>query len=211
GRFATIAEDITERKRVEAALRESEERLRMALRDAHVSVAVQDRDLRYVWAYNTTLARPDDLVGRVDSDILTREDAETLGAVKRRVLEQGVEAREQLWLDFPDGPRFLDLTFEPVRDEDGRVTGVGTSGINLTPMKRRGVAPPEPRGPRPRPGGGPGRELAARRAPQRPHLVGREPPHLRRAQGHAADVRDVPRGRAPRRPRARRPTVEGRP
>jgi PAS domain S-box-containing protein len=134
-RFATIADDITERKRVEAALRESEERLRMALRYAHVSVAVQDRDLRYVWAYNTTLARPDDLVGRVDGDILTREDAETLGAVKRRVLEQGVEAREQLWLDFPDGPRFLDLTFEPVRDEDGRVTGVGTSGIDLTPMK----------------------------------------------------------------------------
>ncbi|MEE4275288.1 MAG: PAS domain-containing protein [Thermoleophilia bacterium] len=135
GRFATIAEDITERKRVEAALRESEERLRMALRDTHVSVAIQDRDLRYVWAYNTTLARPDDLVGRADGDILTPEDAETVGAIKRRVLEQGVEVREQLWLQFPEGPRFLDLTFEPVRDEDGQVTGVGTSGIDLTPMK----------------------------------------------------------------------------
>jgi PAS domain S-box-containing protein len=136
GRFATIAEDITERKRVEAALRESEERLRMALRDAHVSVAIQDRDLRYVWAYNTRVTRPEELVGSLDSDILAREDAERLGALKRRVLDQGVEVREQLWLGLADGPHFMDLTFEPVRDEGGRVTGVGSSGIDLTAMKR---------------------------------------------------------------------------
>ena len=44
--------DITTRKQTEAALRQSEERFRVALKHSPIAVFCQDRDLRYTWVYN---------------------------------------------------------------------------------------------------------------------------------------------------------------
>jgi PAS domain S-box-containing protein len=142
GYFAVTFADITdgkraeaERARVEQVLRESEQRFRLALRNAPVSVAVQDRDLRFVWAYNQRTAEGGEIVGRLDADIFTPAEAARLSATKRRVLEENVEVREQMWLDRPGGRMFLDVCFEPIRDEAGKVVGVGTATVDLTPMK----------------------------------------------------------------------------
>jgi PAS domain S-box-containing protein len=130
-----LVEDVTEQKRIEQALRESEQRFRLALRNAPVSVAAQDRDLRFVWAYNQRTARPDQVVGKLDEEIFTAEEAARLGAIKRRVLTEAVEHREQMWLDRPGGRVFVDVYFEPLRDEMGQVVGVGTATVDLTAMK----------------------------------------------------------------------------
>ncbi len=52
-----IGQDITERKKAEDALRTSEQRFRLALKNAPVSVAVQDANLIYLWAYNQSTKR----------------------------------------------------------------------------------------------------------------------------------------------------------
>jgi len=130
-----VTREITARKRVEEALRESERRFRLALLHAPVSVAVQDRDLRYVWTYNQRTPRPEEIIGKFDTDLFTPEEAARLAAIKRRVLDEHVEVREQLWLYRPGGRMFLDVCFEPIRDDAGNTVGIGIATVDLTPMK----------------------------------------------------------------------------
>jgi len=131
----TVLQDVTRMKQTEGALRESEERFRLALRNSPVAVSVMDRDLRYVWAYNQRTATPEEIIGRTDADIFTADEAAHSTAIKRRVLEEGVEVHDQQWLDRPGGRIFLDVYYEPVRDEAGRVTGVGIATVDLTQRK----------------------------------------------------------------------------
>jgi PAS domain S-box-containing protein len=131
----TIGRDVTDATRAEQALRESELRFRLALRNSPVSVAAQDRELRYIWAFNPRTARSEDLIGKRDADIFTPEEAARLTVLKRRVLDEGVESRETLWLDRPSGRIFIDVCFEPLRDQAGRVVGVASATVDLTASK----------------------------------------------------------------------------
>ena len=133
--LVSIVRDITERRQSEQALRESEERFRLALRNAPVSVALQDRELRYLWAYNQRTASRDEIIGKLDSEIFTPEEAAHATAVKRRVLDEDVELREQMWLERPEGPVYLDITWEPLHDDAGNVVGVSSATVDLTAMK----------------------------------------------------------------------------
>jgi len=130
-----LGTDITEQRRAEAALRESETRFRLALRNAPVSVAAQDRSLRFIWAYNQRSATPDQIIGHTDEEIFTPEEAARFRAIKRRVLDEGVELHEQTWLDRPSGRMFLEIRWEPIRDEAGTVVGVASATVDLTPIK----------------------------------------------------------------------------
>ena len=127
--------DITSRKKDEEALRESEQRFRLTLKNAPVSVAAQDKDLRFLWAYNQRTVDPADVPGKTDSDIFAPEDAQKLMALKRKVMETGQETREQLWLTSNGKRVFIDLYIEPLRSESGEVTGVGLATVDLTQMK----------------------------------------------------------------------------
>lgn len=134
-RLIGVIADVTESKQAEEKLKQTERRIRLALRNAPVSVAVQDLDLRYTWAYNQRTVDPELIIGKRDADIFPREEAEMLTAIKRRALEEGVEIREQMWLDRPAGCMYLDVYFEPLRDREGRVIGLGTATVDLTPIK----------------------------------------------------------------------------
>jgi two-component system, sensor histidine kinase PdtaS len=127
--------DISERKRVEDALKESEERFRLALRNAPVSVAVQDSNLVFRWAYNQRTWRTDEIVGKTDADLFAPEDVEWLLSLKRRVLESGTEVREQNWVTSHGRRLFLDLYLEPLRDPKGEIIGIGIATLDLTALK----------------------------------------------------------------------------
>jgi PAS domain S-box-containing protein len=132
--------DVTPQVKAERALRESEQRFRLALHNAPVSVAVLDRSLRYVWAYNQRSIRSEQVVGRRDADLFRPAEAARLTASARRVLEEGVELRDQLWLERPNGPMYVDVCWEPIRDEHGEVVGVACATIDLTERKHAETA-----------------------------------------------------------------------
>lgn len=127
--------DVTEQESAQQAFRESEQRFRLALRNAPVSVAAQDRDLRYVWAYNQRTIGPGQMLGKRDEDIFSPAEAAHLTAIKRRVLESGAEHREQMWLERPTGRMYLDICWEPIRDEAGGIVGVASATVDLTARK----------------------------------------------------------------------------
>ncbi len=127
--------DVTARKKTEAALRQSEQRFRLALRHAPVSVATQDRDLVFSWAYNQRTVRPEDIVGRKDTDIFNPADAAMLIELKRRVIETGSPLRQHCWLTMNGRQLFLEIYIEPLIGEMDEITGIGIATVDLTEQK----------------------------------------------------------------------------
>lgn len=119
----------------EEALRESERRFRLALRNSPVSVALQDRDLVYRWAYNQRSRNSEEVVGKTDADLFAPENIPLILESKRRVLERGSEVRIQHWVTSNGRRFFLDLYYEPTRDAAGDVIGIGIASVDLTDYK----------------------------------------------------------------------------
>ncbi|MDQ2106074.1 CHASE domain-containing sensor histidine kinase [Azospirillum isscasi] len=116
------------------ALRESEERFRMALRHSRVAVFSLDRNLRYMWMYNPQTARTaESFIGRTNADLHAPDDAARLDAVKRAVLDNGVGARQEVRIRAESGAvQVFDLIVEPLRDEAGAVSGVICAAIDIS-------------------------------------------------------------------------------
>ena len=84
--ITVLGKDITASKQAEEDLRLSDERFRLALKNAPVSVATQDRDLHFQWAFNQRTLPVEQILGKTDFDLFPPEDAEQLVALKRKVL-----------------------------------------------------------------------------------------------------------------------------
>ncbi|MBP2295372.1 sensor histidine kinase [Azospirillum rugosum] len=115
------------------ALRESEERFRLALRHSRVAVFSQDRSLRYIWMYNPQTSRPaETYIGRTHADLYAPQDAEMLDRIKRSVLETGIGVRQEVRLTTGGRTQVFDLIVEPLRDDTGAVCGVICAAIDIT-------------------------------------------------------------------------------
>ena len=130
-----LEEEIADRKRAEQALRESEQRFRLALKNSPVSVAIQDRNLVYQWAFNQQSRRPDEIIGKTDADLFASEEVVWINEVKQRVLETGKEVHVEHWVTSNGRRLFLGLSYEPLRDSAGQVTGIGIAVVDLTSQK----------------------------------------------------------------------------
>jgi len=137
GRWLGFVRDLTESKAAEAARRLDEQRLRVALASAPISMFNQDRDLRYTWAYNPpTPISPEDIIGHRQEDLAPEPLAQRLVDLKRSVLDTGIAARTEIEHELPWGRRWFDLRIEPLRDEHGDVVGITGAAWDVTERKR---------------------------------------------------------------------------
>ncbi len=127
GGFVTSFSDITEHKRIETALRESERNIRIYTDNVPVLIAYVDRELRFQFvnkAYEEALGVPRHrIVGRRVDDVL---DPERFEARKSR-MKQALSGLRQVFeveLSYQDGRRRIaEATYLPEFDADGRVRG----------------------------------------------------------------------------------------
>ncbi|MEH1825621.1 MAG: response regulator [Nostoc sp.] len=122
-----------ERQQADNALRQSEERFRVALKNSPIFVYNQDRDLRYTWVYNPPSGLTvEKILGKQDLDIIPVEDAQHLITIKRGVLTTGIGTREEVSITIQDTTRYYDLTVEPLRNETQEIVGVTCASIDIS-------------------------------------------------------------------------------
>ncbi|MCC5655945.1 response regulator [Nostoc sp. XA010] len=122
-----------ERQRADNALRQSEERFRVALKNSPIFVYNQDCDLRYTWVYNPSDGLTvEEMLGKQDLDIIPDEDARHLTTIKRGVLTTGIGTREEVSITIKDTTRYYDLTVEPLRNESQEIVGVTCASIDIS-------------------------------------------------------------------------------
>ena len=138
----SIIHDITDRKRVEIALQESERQMRALLDNIPDIVWLKDRESRYI-AVNEPFGKtcgfkPEEIVGKTDLDLWPKDLAETYRVDDEEVIQSGRAKRVEEFLEDATGKRNWIETFKtPIRNDRGDV--IGTTGIARDITERKSV------------------------------------------------------------------------
>ena len=135
--------EIAERKRIEAALRQSQERLAGILSVLHETfVVVYDRDGRHqhIWGPSELYDRYgldyQDVIDRLVTDLFPTAEGDRVSAYIRQVFETGISLRVELVMSYSTGEFWHDASFSPMRDAAGEVVAVVAFVRDITERKK---------------------------------------------------------------------------
>ena len=135
-----ILVDITERKRAERALRESEELLRAVIDHSPAAIYLKNREGRYQ-VVNRTYRRNFDLgedmpIGLTARDFIQERQIGDILAQDRDVMESRQVRTFERLMPLPDGRVLTEWVVKfPVFDSDGNVAGLGGISTDITELK----------------------------------------------------------------------------
>lgn len=135
-----LREEVALRAREETRIRNREERFEMALANAPIVLALQDRALRYTWIHGMRVRRKEEILGRTDAELLAPAEARRLQILKQRAMESGEPVQAEVTLTIEGQQRTWQLTVDPVRDPWQAITGVATAAVDVTARAREAGA-----------------------------------------------------------------------
>lgn len=133
-----ILEDVTEQRKAEQAVRESEQRFRAVFETAQDCIFIKDRHLRYTHVNPAMLSllgvAHGEIIGQTDEDLLGKDRAQSLKRVDSRVLQgQVIQSEHSLTL----GERVIAFNCikVPMRKQDGESLGLCGIARDITESK----------------------------------------------------------------------------
>ncbi len=140
-----IAVDITERKKMESALKEREERLRSIFTNMPLEMSVKNADGRYLVvnrAFSQSVGLDEsDLVGKITHDVFPKSHADLLQKFEQEVLESGQSETREYEFTGPDGVgRMVRYTKFPFPYGEAGSPCVATFAIDVTEQRRAETA-----------------------------------------------------------------------
>lgn len=138
--IGAVITDITELNQREAALRDSDERLKAIVDNTPCGITLKDADGRYLllnrWFEENFGVTSEEARGKTSRELFSKEFADSGIAHDQAVLAAGqIIAREEE-LQLPDGLHtFLTAKF-PVRGSNGQVVSIGAISTDITERKR---------------------------------------------------------------------------
>lgn len=132
--------DVTDRRRAEEALRQSEKRYRILAEAAQDYIFIIDRDdrIQYVNTFGARQlrGRPEDFIGQPRTRLFPPKVAERQGVSIQSVLSSGQPLYLEGLTQFPHGDVWLGTRLAPVVNEEGKVVAVLGISRDITERKR---------------------------------------------------------------------------
>jgi PAS domain S-box-containing protein len=127
---------VEEMEKSHRSLMESEEKFRIALKNAKIFVFTHNYELIYMWIYNPPEGLTHEMIiGNKDSDFLEKKEAEKVMQLKRKVLITGIPENCQMELIVAGRRCFFNYTIEPVFDKNNKVSGLLGAAMDITEKK----------------------------------------------------------------------------
>ena len=141
---STIARDITERKKADEALRESQSTLQNIIDGSPAFIFLKDKDGRFI-TINKLLEKSlgmkrEELKGKTDYDIFPKEIADYYRKNDRQVLETKQPIQTEEAFDSPDGKKYTLLANKfPLFNSSGKVIATCSISLDITERKKAEV------------------------------------------------------------------------